>query len=195
MFESRFEISTVVVGDGQEKEEVRETKVLNRIIRMDNDGWHYEADHRQGELIVKALNLQEAKLVQTPGEDEKSWQEEEDRELLEQPRTRASIGPLAARANYLALDLLDIQYAVQEMCREMSNPTRGDFPSTAEAWELLRRALPQRLVLRVPGRPRSQPATPTPTGLASRRQPGARAVGLSSGDDTPSRHGPSPRKT
>ena len=38
-------------------------------------------------------------------------------------------------------------------------------------------------------------ATPTPTGLAAGRQPGARAVGLSSGDDTPSRHGPPPRKT
>ena len=34
------------------------------------------------ELIVKALNLQEAKLVQTSGEDDKSWQEEEDREHL-----------------------------------------------------------------------------------------------------------------
>ena len=32
-----------------------------------------------------------------------------------------------ARANYLALDRPDIQYAVKEMCREMSNPTRGDL--------------------------------------------------------------------
>ena len=31
---------------------------------------------------MKALNLQEAKSVQTPGEDEKSWQEEEDCERL-----------------------------------------------------------------------------------------------------------------
>ena len=31
---------------------------------------------------MKALNLQEAKSVQTPGEDEKSWQEKEDRERL-----------------------------------------------------------------------------------------------------------------
>ena len=76
MLESRFEVSTVVVGDGrEEEEEVHETKVLNRIIRTDHDGWHYEGDQRHGELIVKALNLQEAKSAQTPVEDEKSWQE------------------------------------------------------------------------------------------------------------------------
>ena len=39
-----------------------------------------QINERHGELIVKALNLQEAKSVQTAGEDEKSWQDEEDRE-------------------------------------------------------------------------------------------------------------------
>ena len=61
----------MVVGDGRE-EEAQETKVLNRNIRMDREGWHYEADQRHGELTVKALNLQEAKPLQTPQEDEKS---------------------------------------------------------------------------------------------------------------------------
>ena len=61
VLESRFEISTVAVGDGEE--EVQETKVLNRIIRMDHDGWHYEADQRHGEFIVNASNLQEATSV------------------------------------------------------------------------------------------------------------------------------------
>ena len=53
MLKSRFEVSTVVVGDGRE-EEVHETKVLNRISRMDHEGWHYEADQRHGQLIVNA---------------------------------------------------------------------------------------------------------------------------------------------
>ena len=34
---------------------------------------------------------------------------------------------LTARANYLALDRPDIQYANKEICRGMSNPTRGDL--------------------------------------------------------------------
>ena len=60
VLESRFVVSTVVVGDGREKE-VQDTRVLNRIIRMDHEGWQREADQRHGELIVKALSLQEAK--------------------------------------------------------------------------------------------------------------------------------------
>ena len=51
----------MAVGDSQE--EVQETTVLNRIIRMDHNGWHYEAEQRHGEFIVNALNLQEAKSV------------------------------------------------------------------------------------------------------------------------------------
>ena len=148
VLEKRLDISTVVVGDGREEAE-QETKVLNRIIRMDHEGWHYEADQRHGELIVKASNLQEAKSVQTPGEDEKSWQEEEeeDRERLSN-QDASQYRALAARANYLALDCPDIQYAVKETCRGMSNPTRGDF--RAEAWAPPRLALPKRL----PGRSR-----------------------------------------
>ena len=98
------------VGDGREQE-IQETKVLNRTIRMDHEGWHHEADQRHGELIVKALNLQEAKSVQTPGEDEKSWQEEEDRERLNNQDASQNWAP-AARANNLALDRPDIEHAV-----------------------------------------------------------------------------------
>ena len=39
---------------------------------------------------------------------------------------------LAARANYLALDRIDIQYAVKECCRGMANPERRH-------WERLKR--------------------------------------------------------
>ena len=60
MLESRFEIRTVVVGDGRQ-EEAQEIKVLGRIIRMDHEGWHYEADQRLGEVIVNPLPLQDAK--------------------------------------------------------------------------------------------------------------------------------------
>ena len=140
MLECRFGISTVVVGDG--REEVHETKVVNRIIRMDHEGWHCEADQRHGELIVKALNLHEAKSVSTPGGNEKSWQEEEDRERLNN-QDASQYRALAASANYLALDRTDVQYAVKEICRgdEQTHP-RGP-PSSAEAWALPRRAAPE----------------------------------------------------
>ena len=34
---------------------------------------------------------------------------------------------LAARANYLAQDRMDIQFATKEICRGMCNPTKGDL--------------------------------------------------------------------
>jgi len=126
ILEGRFEISTVVVGTRQDLEEVNETKVLNRIIRVDGVGWHYEADQRHAEYIVKALNLEGAKAVQTPGEEERPWLEEAGRVELD-PKEASQFRALAARANYLALDRPDIQYATKEVCRGMSRPAREDL--------------------------------------------------------------------
>ena len=142
VLEARFEISTTVIGSNQKAGEVQEAKVLNRIIRMDKDGWHYEADQRHAELIIKTLNLEGAKSVQTPGEEEKPWLEEENKGELE-TKDAGHFRALAARANYLALDRPDIQYAVKEICRGMSRPTRGDL------------ARLRRLARYLVGRPRS----------------------------------------
>ena len=96
---------------------------------MDHKGWHYEAEQQHGEFIVKALILQEAKSVETPGRDEKSWQEEEDR------------------------DRLNSQDAVKEICGGDEQPYLRRPPSTAEAWALPRPAPSMRLEMQAPGRP------------------------------------------
>ena len=49
-----------------------ETRVLNRIIRVTEDGWEYEADQRHADLIVEGLGLSQAKSALTPGEKGKS---------------------------------------------------------------------------------------------------------------------------
>ena len=64
--------------------------------------------------------------MKSPGEGDKPWCEEEDKELLTATDASAFRG-LAARANYLAQDRADIQFACKEVCRGMSNPTRGDL--------------------------------------------------------------------
>ena len=61
----------------------QEWKVLNRVLRRIEDGWEYEADPRHAELLVKSLNLEEAKPVSTAGEDEKEWKMEGESESLE----------------------------------------------------------------------------------------------------------------
>ena len=121
--EARFEISTKIVGTGAGM--VKEARLLNRVIRRTDDGWEYEADQRHAELIVKWLGLEEAKAVATPAEGERPWLAEEDEEKLGSQEAREFRG-LAARANYRALNRVDIQYAVKEVCRGMAEPTKRD---------------------------------------------------------------------
>ena len=55
-----------MVGPGPQ--DVREAKILNRIVRFGDRAVEYEADQRHAELIVQALNLMGEKAVATPGE-------------------------------------------------------------------------------------------------------------------------------
>jgi hypothetical protein len=126
VLEARFEIKTEVVGLGSE--EVREARILNRVIRVDENGWEYEADQRHGEMIIKSLEMTNAKGVSTPGGDEQPWKEQEHAEKLGHHEGR-QYRSLVARANYLSPDRPDIQYAVKELCRSMSDPSRGDMAS------------------------------------------------------------------
>ena len=66
--EKRFEIKTAVIGTG--KEEESEGRILNRIVRVTEDGWEYEPDQRHAVMIVNSLGFQVAKPVDSPREDE-----------------------------------------------------------------------------------------------------------------------------
>ena len=122
----RFSIKTTMVGD-QEQEE-KEVRVLNRFIRYTEHGWEYEADQRHAEVIIQDLDMKSANPVASAGEDENAYKVEENLvELTSHDSSRYR--QLAARANYLAPDRPDIQYAVKELCRKMSCPTRGDWKS------------------------------------------------------------------
>ena len=82
--DGRFEMKTQMVGSKHAKE----GKVLNRVIRITENGWEYEADQRHGELIVEMMGLKEANGVNSPGEEPKAWEEEEDEEELEDQMAR-----------------------------------------------------------------------------------------------------------
>jgi hypothetical protein len=122
--EERFDIKTKLIGCGPQ--EVREDRILNRIIRVTEKGWELEADQRHVDILVEQLNLKDAKGVSTPAEDEKRWDEDENREELNGKEAR-QYRELAARANYLAQDRVDIQFATKEICRGMCTPRRGDL--------------------------------------------------------------------
>ena len=118
----RFEIKTAIIGRGPN--EVKEHRVLGRILRATDDGWEYEADPRHAELLIKALRLEAANGVRCPGEEDRPWQEEENGTPLRGSEA-SEYRALAARANYLAQDRADILFAAKECCRGMAAPTWG----------------------------------------------------------------------
>ena len=61
-----------------------------------------------------------------PGGDKKTIEEEERNEEL-QGKEATRFRAVAARANYLSADRLDIQYAVKEVCRRMAKPVKNDW--------------------------------------------------------------------
>ena len=49
----------------------KEVRVLNRVLRVDATGVHYEADPRHAELLIKSLGYEESNGVFTPGDKQK----------------------------------------------------------------------------------------------------------------------------
>ena len=108
----------------------KEAVVLNRIVRWTPDGIEYEADPRQAEKLIEECGLAGSNTVVTPG-----IRLSHDEVLKDQPleeRLTTAFRAAAARANYLAADRLDCQYAAKEVCRHMAAPTRA-------AWMALKR--------------------------------------------------------
>jgi hypothetical protein len=100
-------------------------------VRVTPQGWEYEPDQRHADIIIDTMNLGCAKDLTTPYEDEKDRdQETGDEELPTQNQTQFRM--LAARANYLAMDRPDIQYAIKEICRGMATPRKRH-------WRMLKR--------------------------------------------------------
>jgi hypothetical protein len=95
--------------------------VLNQIIRWMPKGIQYEADPRQVEKLLREMELEGANGAVTAGQKILARQVESEDELPERDFTR--FRALAARANYLAADRIDVLYAAKEVCRFMSKPT------------------------------------------------------------------------
>ena len=70
------------------------------------------------------MDLKNCNPVSTPGE--KDEDKEGEQELLSKEEATRYRGNVA-RANYLAQDRTDIQYAVKELSRKMSAPDYGDL--------------------------------------------------------------------
>ena len=91
-------------------------------MRWCDAGLEYEADPRQAEKLIEELQFDDGvNSCVTPGVKVGLSQIEEDKPL--NPERHTIFRALAARANYLAADRPDCQFAAKEVCRWMSLPT------------------------------------------------------------------------
>ena len=99
--------------------------MLNRIVRWGADGIEYEADPRQAEKLIAECGLTGANTAATPGV-RISFDEATKNEELE-PHLHTAFRGAAARANYLAADRVDCQFAAKEICRCMAQPNQASW--------------------------------------------------------------------
>ena len=111
---------------GPSESDDREATLLGRTIKVETRGITCEADPKHRRLVMEALGLEEdSKSLAVPGSKDEDkaakhdWEEEPGRNPMEDTKFRA----IAARLNYMAADMPDIQYACKEVCRDMSAPT------------------------------------------------------------------------
>ena len=123
--QGRYENKAERIGPDSKDNKV--ARILNRVVEWTEDGINYEPDQRHAEIIVQQLGLaaEKAKAVTTPGVRMKKEDLENNQELEGGEGTM--FRAIVARANYLAQDRTDIQFAVKELARRMSKPDEEDW--------------------------------------------------------------------
>ena len=148
VYKSKSEIVGTASG------EVQEVRILNRVIRRDNTGYHIEADPRHAEQIIRDLKLEGAKSTRLPGskelmkrvsreglvaQEEVGNEEGEDiAAIADEAVDHSEMSPtdaklyraVTARFNYMSTDRPDLQYCIKEAARCMASPHVCD-------WQLL----------------------------------------------------------
>jgi hypothetical protein len=122
---------------GGSQGELREMRVLNRVIQWTPAGLRYEADPRHAEIVVRGVAGAE-RALSAPGTSSKEFEAAPgDGDDLLPERTASLFRSFAARANYLALDRPDIAQATKELCRRMSAPKEADLRALARVGRYL----------------------------------------------------------
>lgn len=143
VLECRFEISPVVLGPGPDN--CKFARVLNGIITASDRRYTYEADARHAELIVRDLNLQNAKALSSPGTD---MTQEGGEALLDHQRFK-QFQSMCARANFWSTDRSGLRHAATYLCRPQAHRGLG---STKTTWQVLGWQAAPAVPVRLPGR-------------------------------------------
>eukprot|EP00969_Alexandrium_andersonii_P238400 10522772-Alexandrium_andersonii.AAC.1 len=113
---------------GYGPQDLREVKLLNRIVRWTPTGLRYEADPRRAEQLLRDLLSAEVsgvKPISFPGYRREAAEEEAAEPLS--PAACSSFRALAARANYSGVARPDLAFSAKECCRRTSAPMSADW--------------------------------------------------------------------
>ena len=111
-----------ILGDGPEDD--KEITLLNRIVRWRADFVEVQADAKHQRLILECFGLDASSNALASPSVKVDVDRAGDGELEKGEAT--NFRAIAARANYLAADRADLQYAVKEACRGMATPLASD---------------------------------------------------------------------
>ena len=122
-----FELKTEVLGP--DSGEVREVRILNRVLRWEKEGITWEADQRHAELVVEQLGLEKSKPVSSPGSKEDARREG----MTERKRNR-----MITEADEESDNVDCIYNMVDGEEPQMSAVTRDDIEQImiADGWEM-----------------------------------------------------------
>jgi len=117
---------------GPEENDDKEIVILGRTVTWDADGIRIKADTKHGESIKKYCGLDaNSKGLGSPGKkpDSKDLVDEggDDEIPITDKKRITEYRGMAATANYLGADRVDVQFGAKELCRSMSAPTEGSF--------------------------------------------------------------------
>ena len=91
--------------------------MLNRILRIVEDGVEYEADQRHAELVIKQMALETTNPVLTPVDEEieTKLMDDQGRDMQDvcDKEHSALYRSVAAKLNYLSPDRPDCQYGIK----------------------------------------------------------------------------------
>ena len=124
-FEAKLEASYELRKEGRiglGKDDDKEGRILNRIVRWTDSGLEYEAFPRQAERLIESMHLDgNCKSTVTPGlkPTKEQVEEEKDFDISKHTPYRTN----GARCNYIGPDRPDVQYCSKEICRSMASPT------------------------------------------------------------------------
>jgi hypothetical protein len=114
--------------DGDDKEII----ILGRLVTWSEDGIRITADVKHAESIKKYCGLDNnSKGLGNPGKKPESCDMFSEGGKVKEPvvdkKRVTEYRGMAATANYLGADRVDVQFAAKELCRSMSAPTEESF--------------------------------------------------------------------